>query len=194
MNTYITGAAIKQLRKSKNLTQSDLADRICVSSKTVSKWETGKGLPDISLIEPLSNALGISIMELISGNAVINNNISSNIMRSKFYVCPICGNTIRTMGETLISCCGVTLSPLVAKDLDDSHFVTIERVEDEHFIAINHEMTKKHYISFISYITYDKVQFVKLFPESNAETRFQRCGSGYLYFYCNKHGLMKTKI
>ena len=72
MNLYVTGNTIKQLREQKKMTQAELADKIDVSSKTVSKWETAKGLPDISLLEPLSAALGVSVMELMKGDAVIN--------------------------------------------------------------------------------------------------------------------------
>lgn len=194
MNTYVTGAVIKRLREMKNLTQTQLAEMIGVSSKAVSKWETGKGLPDISLIEPLSSALGVSVMELMSGDTVINKNTSSNVLRSKFYVCPVCGNAIHTMGDAVISCCGIMLPPLEAEDIDKAHEITIEKVEDEHFITVNHDMTKSHFISFVAHLTSDKVQFVKFYPEGNAETRFQLRGRGYLYVYCNKHGLMKTKI
>ena len=191
---YISGATIKNLRESKGLTQLQLAEKIGVSSKAVSKWETAKGLPDISLIEPLSNALGVSIMELMSGETIINKNTSSNILFSKFYVCPICGNIIRTTGDTVISCCGITLPPLEAEEIDHNHAITIENVEDEKFITINHEMSKTHYISFIAYVTSDKVNFVKFYPEGNAETRMQFRGKGFLYIYCNKHGLMKKKV
>ena len=194
MDTYITGAIIKRLRENKNLTQSNLAELIGVSSKAVSKWETGKGLPDISLIEPLSTALGVSVMELMSGDTVINKNVSSNILRSRFYVCPVCGNVIHAMGDAVISCCGIKLPPLEAEDIDAVHEITIEKVEDEHFITVRHDMTKSHFISFIAYLTSDRVQFVKFYPEGNAETRFQFRGRGYLYIYCNKHGLMKKKI
>lgn len=194
MNTYITGSAIKSLREAKGLTQSELADIIGVSDKAVSKWETARGLPDISLIEPLSQALGVSVIELISGDRVINKNTSSNVLRSRFYVCPVCHNVIRTMGDTVISCCGITLPPLEAEDFDDEHKITIEKVEDEHFITIDHDMTKNHYISFICYLNADRIQFVKLYPEGNAQTRLQLRGSGFIYAYCNKHGLMKMKI
>lgn len=194
MNTYVTGAVIKHLREDKNLTQSDLAGKVGISSKAVSKWETGKGLPDISLIEPLSSALGVSVMELMSGDTVINKNISSNILRSKFYVCPVCGNAIHSMGDAVISCCGIMLPPLDAENIDEAHEITIEKVEDEHFITVNHDMTKSHFISFMAYITLDRLQFVKLYPEGNAQTRFQLRGRGHLYVYCNKHGLMKTRI
>ena len=165
-----------------------------VSSKAISKWETAKGLPDISLIEPLANALSVSVMELMTGNTVINKNISSNILRSKFYVCPVCNNIIRTVGDAVISCCGITLPPLDAEDTDENHQITIEKVEDEHFITVNHDMTKEHYISFVAYLTSDRVQLVKFYPEGNAETRLNFRGSGVLYIYCNKHGLMKQKI
>ena len=194
MNTYITGATIKKLREDKGLTQQRLAEEIGVSSKAVSKWETAKGLPDITLIEPLSQALGVSVMELMSGDTVTNKNASSNILFSKFYVCPICGNIIHSTGETVISCHGIALPPLEAEEIDDEHTVTIEPVEDEKFIIVHHDMSKKHYISFIAYVTTDKVQFVKFYPEGNAETRMQFRGRGYLYIYCNRHGLMKKRV
>ena len=194
MDTYITGAVIKRLREEKGLTQSALSEMIGVGSKAVSKWETGKGLPDISLIEPLSAALGVSVVELMSGDTVTNRNVTSNVLRSRFYVCPVCGNAIRAMGDAVISCCGIQLPPLDAEDVDEAHAVTLERVEDEHFITVQHEMSKSHFISFIAYLTSDRVQFVKLYPEGNAETRLQLRGRGYLYIFCNKHGLMRMKI
>ncbi len=194
MDVYITGATIKTLREKKGVTQTQLADVLGVSDKAVSKWETAKGLPDVSLLEPLANALGVSVIELMSGNTVINKNLSSNILRSKFYVCPLCGNIIRTVGDAVISCCGISLPALEAEETDEDHTVTIEKVEDEHFISINHDMTKEHYISFVAYLTTDRVQLVKFYPEGNADTRMQLRGRGVLYIYCNKHGLMKKKM
>ena len=194
MNTYITGQTIKKLREEKALTQTQLAEQIGVSSKAVSKWETGKGLPDISLIEPLSKALGVSVMELMSGDTVINKNLSSNLLLTKFYVCPVCGNVIHSTGATVISCCGITLPPLEAEEADEEHTINIEPVEDEKFITVSHPMTKQHFISFMAYVTTDRMQFIKLYPEGNAETRMQFRGRGYLYIYCNKHGLMKKRV
>ena len=194
MNTYITGSVIRRLRENKNMTQTELADKLGVSSKAVSKWETGKGLPDISLIEPLSTTLGVSVMELMSGDTVVNKNVSSNVLRSKFYVCPVCGNVIRTMGDAVISCCGILLPPLEAEDIDDAHAITTQKVEDEHFITINHDMTKSHFISFVAYLTSDRVQFVKLYPEGNAEARFKISGVRQILFYCNRDGLFSQKI
>ena len=194
MDSYVTGSTIKRLREKKCVTQAQLADMLGVISKAVSKWETAKGLPDITLIEPLSKALSVSVMELMSGDTVINKNASSNILRSKFYVCPICNNIISAVGDAVVSCCGITLPPLEAEEIDQDHQITIEKVEDEHFITVKHAMTKEHFISFVAYLTSDRVQLVKFYPEGNAETRFNILGEGYLYIYCNKHGLMKKKI
>ena len=194
MNTYVTGATIKQLRENRNMTQAELAEKIGVSSKTVSKWETAKGLPDISLLQPLAGALGISVIELMNGEHITNKNISANMLRCKFYVCPICGNVVHSMGDAVVSCCGITLPALEAEDAEDAHEIIIEKVEDEDFITISHPMTKEHFISFLAFVTSDRMQMVKFYPEGNAETRLQLRGRGYLYCYCNQHGLFKQKV
>ena len=193
MNPYVTGAAIKQLREQRKLTQAELGEKIGVSSKTVSKWETAKGLPDVSLLEPLAKALQISVMELMNGERIINRNVSANMLRTKFYVCPLCGNVIHSTGDAAISCCGIALPALEAEEGDTDHAVTIEQVEDEQFVTVVHPMTKEHYISFVAFVTSDRVQLVKLYPEWNCETRLQMRGFGMLYWYCNRHGLFKKK-
>ena len=194
MNTYVTGNTIRQLREGRCLTQAELAERIGVSSKTISKWETAKGLPDISLLQPLAQALGISVIELMNGEHITNQNISANMMRGKFYVCPVCGNVLHGMGSAVISCCGITLPPLEAEEPDGDHRVTIENVEDEQFITIHHPMAKEHFVSFAAFVTCDRLQLVKFYPEGNAETRMQLRGRGYLYYYCNRHGLFRKRV
>ena len=194
MDHYITGTTIRRLRENDGLTQAQLAERIGVSSKAVSKWETAKGLPDITLLEPLAEALGVSVAELLSGNPITNRNKGSNVLRSKFYVCPVCGNIIRAMGDAAITCCGIPLPPLEAETPDEHHALTMEKVEDETFVTIHHPMTKEHFISFIAHLTMDRAQVVKFYPESNAETRLNLRGRGYLYIYCNQHGMMKIKL
>lgn len=194
MNNYVTGKIIKELRERKKLTQAELAAILVVSDKTISKWETGKGLPDISLIEPLAKALEVSIIELMNGEYIINKNKSSNILKSNFSVCPICGNIIYTMGENMNSCCGINLPILEAELENDKHIINCEIVENEYYVSIRHEMIKKHYISFIAYITSDRCEIVKLYPEQNAEVSFLRRGKGIIYAYCNKDGLIKKQI
>ena len=194
MNTYVTGATIKQLREMRNMTQTELAETLCVSSKTISKWETAKGLPDISLLQPLAQALGISVIELMNGDPICNKNTSGNMLRCKFHVCPVCGNVIHTLGDAVVSCCGITLPPLEAEEPDEDHPVLIERVEDEHFITIQHPMTKNHFITFAAFVSSDRLQLVKLYPEGEAQTRMQLRGRGYLYYYCNHHGLFRKRV
>ena len=193
MNTYVTGATIKSIREAKGLTQAELAGRIGVTPKAVSKWETGKGLPDVSLLQPLAAALDTTVIELMNGHPVINRNRCGNLLRTKFYVCPVCGNVIHAVGDAVIACCGITLPPLEAEEFDGEHTLTLTAVENEHFLVIDHPMTKEHSISCAAYVTGDRVQLVKFYPEGNAETRLSLRGHGILYAYCNQHGLMKRK-
>ena len=194
MNNYVAGANIKALRERRKLTQAELAEKLGISSKTVSKWETSRGLPDISLLQPLAQALGISVIELMNGQHITNRNISANLLRGKFYACPICGNILHSIGNAVVSCCGITLPPLDAEAANEAHEILIEPVEDEHFLSLPHPMTKEHFISFIAFVTSDRIQTVKLYPEGNAETRLQLRGRGYLYYFCNRHGLFRKKI
>ena len=194
MNQYITGTMIKKLREERKMTQSQLAEKLCVSDKTISKWETGRGYPDISLIEQLASALGISVTELFAGEYVVNTNRASHMLKMKFYVCPICGNVIQSTGEAVVSCCGIMLPPLDAELTDSEHDCCIERVEDEYYVKISHEMTKTHYISFIAAMKDEGCEVKKLYPEGYAEARFKISGCRYLYYFCNKHGLFKSKV
>ena len=194
MDSYITGSTIKALREKKKLTQSELAEKLCVSDKAVSKWETGKGFPDITLLEAIAKIFDVSVPELLSGNTVANKNISANVLRSKFYVCPVCGNIVHSMGQSLVICHGVTLPPLEAEAPDAEHSVKIERMEDEYFVSIDHPMTREHHISFIAAVSCDRSQLVKLYPEGAAQTRFKINMVERIYFYCKKDGLFTIKV
>ena len=194
MDNYVTGAAVRSLREAKGMTQEDLAARIHVSAKTVSKWETGRGFPDISLLEPLAAALEISVIELLSGCTVRNRNRSANMLRGRLYVCPACGNVIRANGEAVVSCCGITLPPQEAEEADEEHRIVTEIVEDEYYVSVDHPMTKEHFISFLLAVSDRGDQFVKLYPEGNAEARFKISGVKTLYAYCNRHGLFQSGI
>ncbi len=194
MNQYLTGTVIKELRSKRSMTQTELAERLCVSDKTISKWETGKGYPDITLLEPIAEIFSVSVTELLSGSAVKNSNVSANMLRSNFYVCPICGNIFHSMGEAVIQCHGIQLNPEISDDPDEAHKITVERVEDEYYVQIDHEMTKRHYISFIAAVSPDRIQLVKLYPQGNAEARFKVNTVKKIYFYCNKSGLFSFDI
>lgn len=194
MDRYVTGPMIRRLREKRGLTQLQLAGRLCVGDKAVSKWETGRGFPDISLLEALANALGVSVTELLAGEDVVNSNKAFNMLKMNLYVCPVCGNIIQSTGEAVISCCGITLPALEAEPADEGHSCRIERIEDEYFLTVSHEMSKLHYISFIAAVRGDGVEIRKLYPESSAEARFKISGTRQFYIYCRRHGLFKVPV
>ena len=191
MNSYVTGAMIKRLREQSMLTQAQLAEKIGVSDKAVSKWETGRGLPDITLLEPVAKALGVSVFELLSGSELVNTNKSFNMKRAVFYVCPVCGNVFCACGEAVVSCCGINLPPLTAESPDSEHAIKVEACEDEYFVSVEHAMSKQHYISFLAAVTDSGVMLTKLYPEGEAAARFKINRTYAVYAYCNKHGLFR---
>ncbi len=191
---YVTGNTIKTLREKLGITQKELAEKINVSDKTISKWETNKGLPDIGIVEELSKALNVSLTELLTGDLKTNENISGNMKKVQFYICPICGNILTAVGEGNFSCCGITLPKQEAETIDENHFLSVETIDDEYSITMEHSMTKKHYISFIAYVTSCSVEIIKLYPEQDISVRFRKKGHGILYLYCNRHGLFKKFI
>ena len=195
MNQYVTGSVIKRLREKCKLTQIQLAEKLNVSDKAVSKCETGRGFPDISMLEALAKVLNISVIELLSGKEISNSNKVANIKNSKMYVCPVCGNIIYSVGHAVISCCGIVLPPLEAEeDFNEAHKITVEKTEDEYFVQINHPMSKEHYISFIAAIQDDGIQIVKQYPEMNAQARFKIYGTRKIFAYCNHDGLFSLEI
>lgn len=194
MDQYVTGAVIKALREKAKLTQAQLAEKLNVSDKTVSKWETGRGYPDVTLLEPLAAVFRVSVAELLSGKAVTNTNISANMRRSHFYICPVCGNILHSMGQAAVSCHGIVLPPLEAEEPDAAHAITVEAVEDEYFVSVRHEMSRTHYISFLAAVSDDRLQLIRLYPEGNAEARIQRRGVQTIYACCNRDGLFKLTV
>lgn len=189
--SYVTGKTIKELREKKQLTQKQLADKLHISDKTISKWETDRGLPDISLIEALAEVFGVSIVELFTGDVAVNSNKAANMKKLQFYVCPICGNVIQAIGQGVYSCCGITLPPVEVEEESETHKLQVEVIDNEYYVHMDHPMTKEHYISFVAYVTTNHSEIVKLYSEQNVECRFAKRGHGTFYAYCNKHGLYK---
>lgn len=193
MNQYVTGTIIKRLREERGMTQLQLAQMLNVSDKAVSKWETGRGYPDITLLGPLAAALGLSVTELLAGENVSNTNRGFNMTRLIFYVCPICGNVLTSTGDAVISCCGVPLQPMEAEEPDSAHRMQVEKCEDEYYVTIDHEMTKEHYLSFIAGIRDDGYEMKKLYPEGAAEASFKIGRLRWLICCCNHHGLFRMR-
>jgi DNA-binding XRE family transcriptional regulator/desulfoferrodoxin (superoxide reductase-like protein) len=188
------GKLILDLRKEKNMTQKELAETLYLSDRTISKWERGVGCPDVSLLSKLSVVFGVNIEKILVGELNPNDKDGGNMKRVKFYVCSTCGNVLFSTGEADVSCCGRKLSALAINKLGDKHLMAIEKIEDDYFVTIDHDMTKAHYISFLAYVGYDRILLIKLYPEQNAEVRFPQMHGDKIFAYCNEHGLWEQKI
>lgn len=189
------GKLILDLRKEKGLTQQEVADLLNISNKTVSKWERGYGCPDVSLLSSLSEVLGADIQMMLEGELDLNRKDSGNFNRVKFYVCPMCQNVLFSSGKASIFCCGRKVDPLKVQNIIENHQMQIDTIENDYFISIDHEMDKSHYISFVAFVTSDKVLFSKLYPEQSPEIRIPKIQRrGKLYAYCSKDGLWAQGI
>lgn len=197
MDCNKVGTLLRELRKEKQMTQKQVADRMNISDKTISKWERGLGCPDVSLLGELSELFEVNIEKILIGDLELNAMETGNLKRLKFYVCQNCGNIISNTGVADISCCGRKLAPLVAKPADEKHVVKVEDADGEYYITFDHEMIKTHFLSFVAYVTSDRSLFIKLYPEQTASVHLpkivggnlQKKGSGRLYYYCCEHGL-----
>ena len=194
MDLIKNGKLLRLLRKEKNLTQKELAERLGVVPKTVSKWETGRGFPDVSMLSALAEILGVNEKSLITGELTANGNVSGNMQRTKFYVCPHCGSMLQGLGNTLSFCCGKLLSPLPIQVLDETHTPTITQIEEDFYIEFPHEMSKEHFISFLADVGVDRILTVRLYPEQDCAVRIPKAYGGKIVYYCNQHGLFEYKI
>lgn len=185
------GKMLREMRKACGLTQKQVADRLGITAKTVSKWETGRGFPDVSSISSLAAVFGVSERMILTEDITKNKVQAGNIRRTKFYLCQSCGSNLEVMGESEIICCGNRLRPLSAKKADSAHIATLSELEDELYIEFSHDMTKEHYISFVTYIGFDKKITAKLYPEQDAAIRLPKIPRGKLYFCCTQHGLFE---
>ncbi len=192
MDLIKNGKLIADLRKAKGLTQKQVAKELGICAKTVSKWETGHGLPDVSYIAELGEILGVSTETIVSGKFKQNSEENGNLKKTKIYVCKSCGGMTQGTGDFKVFCCGKQLKPLKAAVQDEKHKASVSLSDDEFYIEFSHEMTKEHFIGFIVYITYDKVLVQRLYPEQSSAVRIPRIYGGRLYFYCNKHGLFEV--
>ena len=194
MDCSKVGSLLLSLRQERGWTQKQLADVLNLSDRTISKWERGLGCPDVSLLPELSAVLAVDIEKILLGDLQPNDEEVGNMKKLKFYVCPQCGSAMFAMGEAEISCCGRPLQPLAAQEVDEEHALNVAEVEEDYYLTWQHEMSKQHYLAFVAYVTYDRVLFIKLYPEQAPEVRFPRQQHGEIYFYCSQHGLMKQRI
>lgn len=193
MNLDKTSKIISKLRKEKALTQKQLADALGVVPKTISKWETGNGFPDVSLLSELSDVLGVSEKVILEGEFIKSNIDTGNLKRTKFYICPYCGGFMTGTGNAVVVCCGKKVEASVVNKIDNYHNFSVTEIENDFYIEFDHQMTKNHYISFVAYVSCDRCIVVRMYPEQNPSVRFARMYGGKFLVHCNNHGLFEFK-
>lgn len=194
MNQIKIGQLICALRKEKGYTQLELANKLAVSDKAVSKWERGLGAPDISLLASLAAVLEVDIDCLLRGDLNENRRKDGNMKHVSFYVCPVCGNVITATQKAAVSCCGKVLQPLAAQKPTEEHSVTIEKIEHDYYVTSDHPMEKSHSVAFVAFKTGDTLIIKKQYPEWNLAVRIPARGHGQLFWYCTEHGLFSQII
>lgn len=194
MDNAKIGKLIYQLRKEKSLTQCELAEKMNISDKAVSKWERGLGCPDVSLLPELSKICNVDLEKFLSGELVDNDILGGNMKRMCFYICPNCGNIITALADTNITCCGKKLKLLPPKKASENECLIVERVENDFFITTQHPMEREHYISFAALLTGDSIMLRKQYPEWDLQVRIPVFSHGRLLWYCNQHGLFYQEI
>ena len=120
MDLQKAGALIRKLRLEKQMTQRQLAEKMGVAPKTISKWECAQGFPDVSLLPDLSDALGTDMTSLLSGQRNEKEKDGGNMKRIQFYTCPACGNILTATGGAEIACCGRKLGAMKARACDET--------------------------------------------------------------------------
>lgn len=189
MNLDKVGQLIADLRREKGLTQKQLADKMGLSDKTISKWERGLGCPDVSVLSELAQIFAVPVEQILSGDLETKAQDAGNLKKMRFYVCPQCGNLLTATTTAEITCCGRRLDPLTVQKAEGSHKPTLAEIDDEYNITFEHEMDKSHYLSFVAWITDGRLYLAKLYPEQAAEVRLPRITRGQIYLYCTRHGL-----
>lgn len=194
MDSTKIGMVVSALRKERGMTQRELAELLHVSSKAVSKWERGQGIPDISLLERLAEVLDVTVEQILSGKLPAKRKDSGNVARMKFYLCPNCGNVLMGTGECYPVCCGRRLKPAAAKQPDEAHTLKLEQVEVDRYVTADHPMEKAHYLQFAALVGYDRMEFVRLYPQQDGAFRLTGLNRGTLYYGCSEHGLFRMKL
>ena len=194
MDNKKVGQLIRELRKERHMTQAQLAEQLHVSDKTVSKWETGKGGPELSLLTEISKIFEIDLQNLLSGELNQNQLRSINLRKVKLYICPTCGNVVTATSEAAVSCCGRKLKEATPTKASQDEKLMVELVENDFFVTSQHEMTKEHYISFVALLTADAIIMRKQYPEWDLAVRIPRIDHGRLLWYCSRHGLFYQEI
>ena len=187
MNYQKIGQLIRKLRTEQGFTQSELAELLHISNKTVSKWECGNGCPELSLFPALSKVLNTDFSALFSGETEEKCPDTGNLKRISFHICPICGNLITSTSAAGISCCGKVLLPQQLQRAGEELHVELQ--DREYYITADHEMSRQHYITFVALRSSEQFLLRKLYPEWDVQLRLPYTPGAVLIWHCSQHGL-----
>jgi len=194
MDQVRTGELIRQFRTKLGLTQKQLAERINVSDKAVSKWECGSGYPDVSLLTALSEVFGTDIQVLLKGEIEKNETEKGDMKNIRFYVCSECGNIVTASSEASVSCCGNKLTALEPRKAEPAEQLKVEDIGGELYITSEHPMTKDSYISFVAYVSDNRVMIFRQYPEWALQLYLPLYRTGRLVWYSTDSGLLYQEI
>lgn len=173
-----------------SLTQAQLAQKVGVVPRTVSKWECGQGIPDITLVTTLSEVLSLSLPALLSGACQSEAKSSGNLSRAHWYYCPRCGTLSFVSGNASIVCCDHPLFPLVIKPC--TFPVRAERDADELLVSGDHAMDKSNYVAFVALQNSETIIMRRLYPESDFLVRIPVIRRAKLLVFSTSEGLSEV--
>lgn len=189
VNSTTGGLRIRHLRTERGMTQKALAECLHVSDRTVSKWERGIGVPDITLLSTLASLFQVRVEYLLGEDAAVNRTDSGDLRKLRFYVCPTCRNLLTATGTAALSCCGEMLRPLEPQAPDDMHKIRIEPIEEDDYITFEHPMEKGHYLMLFAQLDSGRLLLTRTYPEQGAEVRLPHLRRGRIYYLCSRDGL-----
>ena len=190
-----TGAFIRARRLERGLTQEQLAQRLHVTGKAVSKWERALAFPDVGCLRALAEVLDVDLGRLLEGDLREQEKENGNMRKLCFYRCPTCGGILTSTGKAEVVCCGRPLEPLRVQEAEGEHLATVEAIEEDWYVTFPHSMEKDHYICFAACANSHQLLLDRLYPEQGSEARFPAIrGGSWLYLCCNQHGLFRQKI
>lgn len=181
---------IRALRQEHGMTQLQLAQRLHVSDKAVSKWETGAGCPDVSLVPALAQVLGISAETLLAGTLPENQKDVGSMKHLQVYKCPTCGNILTAGTPAEVVCCGRKLSPMDARQADAAHTLCLEPAADEWLVSFDHPMEKQHHLLFLLEVGFDSFALLRLYPEGPSQARMPRLPGGKFFCACTAEDVL----
>ena len=194
MDQVKTGALIKRFRTQMGLTQRQLAGRIGVSDKAVSKWERGNGCPDVSLLAALAETFSTEVGVLLTGELDKKEKDRGSMKHLRFYLCKECGNVVAAASGAAVVCCGARLAAETPVRAEADEMLKTEETGGELFVSSDREMTKRDYVPFVAYVGDSVFILCRQYPEWGLQAHLPVFRSGRLVWYSPGRGLLYQEL